>query len=53
MVSIDGLAGGDMTKWRHFENMEVFEFLHKLLYSKRKADEQRREAELNRLKNKK
>ena len=51
MVSIDGLAGGDMTKWKHFEEMPVFEFLHKLLYAKRKGDEQKREAELNRLKN--
>ena len=50
MVSIDGLAKGDMTKWQHFEDMEVVEFLHKLLYAKRKADEQNRLAEIERIK---
>ncbi len=30
--------------------MDVTEFLHKLLYAKRKADEQRRQDELNKLK---
>ncbi len=52
MVSIDGLADGDMTKWKHFEEMDCTEFLHKLLYAKRKSDEQRRQMELNKIKNK-
>ncbi len=52
MVSIDGLANGDMTKWKHFEEMDVTEFLHKLLYAKRKADEQKRQLEIEKIKNK-
>jgi len=50
MVSIDGLADGDVTKWRYFQEMEVVEFLHTLLYAKRKGDEQRRQAELDKIK---
>lgn len=52
MVSIDGLSDGDITKWRYFEQMDVTEFLHKLLYAKRKADAQRRKAELDKIKSK-
>ena len=51
-MTIDGLADGDVSKWEHFFEMDVTDFLHRVLYTKRKRDEQERQRELEKLKNK-
>lgn len=46
---MDELAGGDVSKYEYFENMHVIKFLNLLTYKIEKAEEEKRQIELARL----
>lgn len=40
IVLIDGLAGGDFTKWKYFEQMNCIEALNMIQYQLVKAEDE-------------
>ncbi len=50
IITLDNLSGGDPTKWNHYYNLNVIEFLTVVAYYKDKSDEQERQREIQRIK---